>query len=173
MLLREKNPSYLVFMAKVPLDMGFVNNVPADMIIVRFSEIFNLFHLKRLDHSLIFMFSLSLSMTIRRDQTQNVAILDPFYMRESVLMDDGEAIIAAGYIRDFMLENMSKDLFLTTYSPSKSFARRGSISFLAFHFPLPTFLLDCFNYAVRIKTVCSSAFQRNTRMSCILTRGVR
>ena len=117
MLLREKNPSYPVFMAKVPLNMGFVNNVPADMIIVRFSEIFNLFHLKRLDHSLIRLFSLSLSMTIRRDQTPNVAILDPFYMRESVLMDDGDATIAEGYIRDFMLDNMSKDLFLMTYSP--------------------------------------------------------
>ena len=76
-----------------------------------------MFHLKRLDHSLIRLFSLSLSMTIRRDQTPNVAILDPFYMRESVLMDDGDATIAAGYIRNFMLENMSKDLFLMTYSP--------------------------------------------------------
>src|SRR3954469_7476077 len=117
MLLREKNPSYPVFTAKVPLNMGFINNVPADMIIMRFSEIFNLFHLKRLDHSLIRLFSLSLSMTIMRDQTPNVAILYPFYMRESVLMDDGDATIVAGYIRDFMLENMSKDLFLTTYSP--------------------------------------------------------
>ena len=56
-------------------------------------------------------------MTIRRDQTPNVAILDPFYMRESILMDDGDTTIAAGYIKDFMLENTSKDLFLTTYSP--------------------------------------------------------
>ena len=40
-----------------------------------------------------------------------------FYMHESVLMDDGDATIAAGYIRDFMLDNMSKDLFLMTYSP--------------------------------------------------------
>ena len=87
------------------------------MIIVQLSEIFNLFHLKRLDHSLIRLFSLSLSTTIRRDQTPNIAILDPFYMRESVLMDDGDAIIAAGYIKDFMLENTSKVLFLMTYSP--------------------------------------------------------
>src|SRR3954470_23313513 len=101
MLLREKNPSYPVFMAKVPLNMGFINSVPADMIIMRFSEIFNLFHLKRLDHSLVHLFSLSLSMTIRRDQTPNVAILDPLYMCESVLMYDGDATIVAGYIGDF------------------------------------------------------------------------
>ena len=56
-------------------------------------------------------------MTIRRDRIPNITILDPFYMRESVLMDDGDATIAAGYIKDFMLENMSKDSFLTTYSP--------------------------------------------------------
>src|SRR3954468_3225112 len=96
MLLREKNPSYPVFMAKMPLNMGFVNNVPVDMIIMRFSKIFNLFHLKRLDHSLIRLFTLNLSMTIRRDQTPNVAILDPFYMRESVLMDDGDMTITTG-----------------------------------------------------------------------------
>src|ERR1043165_10047410 len=78
MLLREKNPSYRVFMVKVPLNMGFINNVPADMIIVRFSKIFNLFHLKWLDNSLIHLFSLRLSMTIRRYKTPNVAILAPF-----------------------------------------------------------------------------------------------
>ena len=36
MLLREKNPSYSIFMAKVALNMGFINNVPADMIILWF-----------------------------------------------------------------------------------------------------------------------------------------
>src|SRR4051812_33641074 len=117
MLLREKNPSYPVFMAKVPLNMGFINNVPADIIIMRFSEIFNLFHLKRLDHSLIHLFSLSLSTSIRRDNTPSVAILDPFYMRESILMDDGDATLAAVYIREFMLQNADKDSFLMTYSP--------------------------------------------------------
>ena len=104
-------------MAKVPLNMGFITTLPADMIILRFSEIFNLFHLKRLDHSLVRLFSLSMAMTIKRDQTPGVAILDPFYMRESVLMDNGDATLAVGYIKDFMLENASKDLFLTTYSP--------------------------------------------------------
>ena len=56
-------------------------------------------------------------MTIRRDQTPSVAILDNFYMRERVLVDGGDATLTAGYIKDFMLENTSKDLFLTTYSP--------------------------------------------------------
>src|SRR4051812_33049204 len=104
-------------MAKVQLNMGFINNVLADVIILRFSEIFNLFHLKKLDHSLIRLFSPSLSMSIRRDKTPSVAILDPFYMRESILMDDGDATLAEGYIREFMLENADKDSFLMTYSP--------------------------------------------------------
>src|SRR3954452_1167853 len=76
-LLREENPSYSVFMAKVPLNMGFINTIPADMIILRFSEIFNLYHLKRLDHSLIRLFSLSLSMSIRRDQTPTARYWTP------------------------------------------------------------------------------------------------
>ena len=56
-------------------------------------------------------------MTIKRDQTPDVAILDPFFMRESVMMDDGDASLASAYIKDFMLENASKDFFLMTYSP--------------------------------------------------------
>ena len=116
-LLREKHPSYPVFMAKVPLNMGFITTLPADMIILRFSEIFNLFHLYRLDHSLVRLFSLSMAMTVKRDQTPGVAILDPFYMRESVVMDDGDASFASAYIKDFMLQNASKDFFLMTYSP--------------------------------------------------------
>lgn len=76
--------------------MGFINTIPMDMIILRFSKIFNLYHLKRLDHSLIRLFSLSLSMSIRRDKTPSVAILDPFYMREIILMDDGDAALAEG-----------------------------------------------------------------------------
>nr|XP_040253957.2 uncharacterized protein LOC120972560 [Aegilops tauschii subsp. strangulata] len=60
-----------------------------------------------------------MSMSIKRDQTPSVAILDPFYMRESVLMDDGDTSLVAGYIKEFMLENTSKDLFLTTYSPNE------------------------------------------------------
>src|SRR4051812_6243546 len=83
MLLREKNPSYPVFMAKVPLNMGFINNVPAYMIILRFPREIQLVSTKAAGHSLIRLFSLIPSMTIRRDQTPNVAILDPFYMRES------------------------------------------------------------------------------------------
>ena len=58
-----------------------------------------------------------MSMAINRDKTPGVVILDPFYMRETILMDDGDASLAVGYIKDFMLENASKDLFLTTYSP--------------------------------------------------------
>ena len=38
-------------------------------------------------------------------------------MCEGVLMDDRGVTLAAGYIKDFILENMSKDLFLMTYSP--------------------------------------------------------
>ena len=117
MFLREENPSYPVFMAKVPLNMGFINTIPEDMIILRFLEIFNLYHLKRLYNSLIRLFSLSLSMSIRRDKTPSVTILDPFYMRESIFMDNGDAALAARYITDFMLRNADKDSFLMTYSP--------------------------------------------------------
>src|SRR3954462_11097199 len=101
-------------MAKVPLNMGFINTIPADMIILRFSEIFNLYHLKRLDHSLIRLFSLSLSMSIRRDKTPSIAILGPFHMRDRILIGDGDAALAAGYVTDFMLRNADKDSFLMT-----------------------------------------------------------
>ena len=101
----------------MPLNMGFITTIPADMIILRFSEIFNLFHLYRLDHSLVRLFSLSMAMTVKRDKTSGIAILDPFYMCESAVMDDGDASLASVYIKDFMLQNASKDFFLLTYSP--------------------------------------------------------
>jgi hypothetical protein len=48
-LLKMRSPSYPVHVVKVPKGMGFVDNHPAEVFFIRFDDIFNLFHLRRLD----------------------------------------------------------------------------------------------------------------------------
>jgi hypothetical protein len=48
-LLKETNPSYPVFMAKVPAGMGFVDNHTADIFFILYEDVFKLFNAKRLD----------------------------------------------------------------------------------------------------------------------------
>ena len=47
-LLKMKDPAYSVFAAKVPVDWGFCDKPPADVMFLRFDDIFNMFHTRRL-----------------------------------------------------------------------------------------------------------------------------
>jgi hypothetical protein len=58
-LLGMSSPSYPVFMAKVPKGMGFVDGSPGDMFFLRFDDIFDMFHMKRLHHTLVCLVTLS------------------------------------------------------------------------------------------------------------------
>jgi hypothetical protein len=52
-LLKETNPSYPVFTAKVPADVGFIDDHPADIFFISYEDVFNLFNAKRLDYNLV------------------------------------------------------------------------------------------------------------------------
>ena len=106
--LREKDQAYDVFVAKVPLRMGFVEKSPADLLFVRFSDIFDIFHLFRPQHSLVRLFSLDMAMRIHRNNTLDIAIVDPYYMRDSHVAEPGDQRIASEYLTTFMLANMNK-----------------------------------------------------------------
>ena len=43
LLLKDEDPNYPVFTAKVPLDVGFVDEPPADIFFIAFEDIFKLF----------------------------------------------------------------------------------------------------------------------------------
>jgi hypothetical protein len=51
-LLKETNPSYPVFTVKVPADVGFDDDLPADIFFISYEDVFKLFNAKRLDYNL-------------------------------------------------------------------------------------------------------------------------
>ncbi|KAK1692603.1 hypothetical protein QYE76_009300 [Lolium multiflorum] len=53
LLLQDRNPSYPVLMAKVLTGFGFVTTYSADLMIIRYEDIFGLFHMHRLERNLV------------------------------------------------------------------------------------------------------------------------
>lgn len=114
-LIESKDPSYPVFIAMVPKDLGFVESTGADRIVLRFSDIFDMFHSNPLHYSMVRLYSLGLAVQVSRDNTPGIAIADPFYMRHDVLCSVGNQVVASTYLRDFMLANQTKDYILVPY----------------------------------------------------------
>jgi hypothetical protein len=82
-LLKSKSPCYPLHVAKVPTGMGFAEKYPADLCFIRFDDIFNIFRMKMLHHTMVRLVALSLSSQIVKEGMPGIAIMDPFYMRES------------------------------------------------------------------------------------------
>jgi hypothetical protein len=108
---------YPVFVAKVPVGKGFIDTPPADLLFQRYEDIYNMFHVKRLDYSLVRLFSLSMAMKVERERTPGIAIVDPFYMRDSILLAPGDRAVVKDYLQDFMLKNKRKDYILVPFFP--------------------------------------------------------
>ena len=115
--LKSQSPSYPLHVVKVPKDMGFVDKNYGDVFFIRYDDIFNLFHFKRLDRSLVRLVSLSLSHQIIIEKTPNTAIMDPFYMLESNMANHGNRVIVTKQIEDFMVANKHKKILLMPYFP--------------------------------------------------------
>ena len=47
LLLQDKEANYPVFTVKVPKDLDFVHEAPADLFFIAFEDVFNLFHSRR------------------------------------------------------------------------------------------------------------------------------
>ena len=54
-------------------------------------------------------------MDVLRENTTNVAILDPFYFRDGVLANPMDMELVKKYLEDFMLKNKRKDYILMMY----------------------------------------------------------
>ena len=67
-LLKDKDPNYPVFSVKVPEDLNFVQEDPADIFFIAFEDVFNLFYWKRLDYNLVRLYVLNLQMKISRER---------------------------------------------------------------------------------------------------------
>jgi hypothetical protein len=116
-LLLIKYTTYPLLVAKVPTSMGFVETNPSRMILIRLDDIFNIFHMKRLHRTVVQIVALSMASKIIRDGTPRVAIMDPFYVLESVLRVPGDWVIVKKQIEDFLVDNYKKEVILIPYFP--------------------------------------------------------
>jgi hypothetical protein len=123
-LIKETNPSYHVFRVKVPADMGFIDDHPTDIIFISYEDVFKLFNAKRLDYNLVCLYALQRAMKVNREEKPCVAIADPYYMREGMLLNPANHSRAKEYLQKFLLDNKSKKtLFFLTFLSKCTLAR--------------------------------------------------
>ena len=117
LLLKDKQPSYPAFAVKVPKELvDFVQEDPADVFFIAYEDIFKLFHTQRLDYNMVRLYALDMAMKIRRDDTPYVAIVDPYYMRDSHLVEGSKTReTATEYLVRVMLANKRKNALLLPF----------------------------------------------------------
>jgi hypothetical protein len=117
-LLKEKNPTLPVLVAKVPSTVGFVTEGNADKIIVRFDDIFRMFHMQSLHSSIVRLLTLSLAHQLSVENTRSIALVDPYYMQDMYLNNPKGRAKAAKYIQEVLYKNhMHKRIVLLPYFP--------------------------------------------------------
>jgi hypothetical protein len=116
-LLKETNPSYPIFTAKVPTDVGFIDDHPADIFFISYEDVFKLFNAKRLDYNVVRLYALQRAMKVNREQNPSIAIADPYFMREGMLLNPANRARAKNYLQKFLLDNKSKKDILLPYFP--------------------------------------------------------
>ena len=118
-LLQEDEPTYPVLMAKVPdsEQCAFVTTGSADVIFLRFDDIFRMFHMHALHPSMVRLLALSLAHQLCIEDTSGIAIMDPFYMEDIFLHDTKGKAKVKRYIQNFMREHVFKRIHLIPYFP--------------------------------------------------------
>ena len=117
-LLKDKNPNYPMFTAKVPKDLDFVHEAPMDLFFLAYEDVFKLFHSRRLDYNLVRLYAHSVQITIKRESPPNVAVAHPYYMCDSQLVEGSRTRTkAVEYLESFMLRNLGKNNLLVPVFP--------------------------------------------------------
>jgi len=114
-LLKDPNPGYPLYAAKVPKGFGFVDSFPGDVMFLRFDDIFDMYHLKRLYPTFVRLVALRLAYYLSKAENPYIAIMDPYYMVEWIVR--GEPGLVSKYVEDFMVANKDKKLLLVPYFP--------------------------------------------------------
>jgi hypothetical protein len=127
--IREKDPSYLVMMAKVPArkELCFVHVSPGDIFFVRHTDIFDLLNGYRLHDTLVRLFSLNMSMAITRDNLPLLQVADPYFFRDAVLGTEEGIEMAAHYLAAFMERYSDRTVILVAYHPTMPGDRQGCV----------------------------------------------
>ena len=115
--LRMPNPPYPLYLARVPNGMGFVDTYPGDVFFIRFDEIFDLYHMKRLPTVMVRLVALTFAHQVKTEESRNFAIMDPYYMRESNLKTPAARLTVTQFVERFFLENKGKGTLLVPYFP--------------------------------------------------------
>jgi hypothetical protein len=82
---------------------------------LRFDDIFEMFHRRRLDPTLVRLVALSMLHQLMQENTPKLAILDPYNMKDIYLQTEGTHQIVMNYITDFIMANKEKKIFLVPY----------------------------------------------------------
>src|ERR1041385_4668095 len=68
---KDDNPTYLLYMGKVPEGLGFVDKYPGDLFFLRFNDIFDMFHMNALHPSMVRLAALSLAHQLIKENSGN------------------------------------------------------------------------------------------------------
>ena len=64
------------------------------------------------------LYALHEAMKIKRENTLNIAIVDPYYMHDCQLAEgSGEWAMATTYLQQFLVNNKRKDIILLPFFP--------------------------------------------------------
>ena len=89
-----------------------VESAGQDMLILRFADIFDMFHQRPLHHSFVRLYAISMTMKIIRENTPGITIADPYYMRDIHLSTSGDRLNASKYLQALFQACASKDFVL-------------------------------------------------------------
>jgi hypothetical protein len=112
-LLESPNPGYPLFVGKVPKGFGFVDSAPADIMFLRFEDIFKMYHQKRLHQSLVRLVALRMAFDLSKTKNRQVAIMDPYYMQEWIVRNEPGTV--SRYVEEFLVANKDKKAVLVPY----------------------------------------------------------
>ena len=103
----RKKQTYPVFIAKVSKGLGFLTEADdANLLFLRFDDIFRMFHMLPLHLSMVCLVALKLAHQIKMEDTPDIVIVDPYYMQEMFLNNPQGRKEATCYLRNLFLKNV-------------------------------------------------------------------
>jgi hypothetical protein len=92
----------------VPKGLGFIDRGLMSPFLVRHADVFNMFHLRKLPHSIVPLMALGMAPQLAREKNPVVVIIDPFFMLESIVHSQGDDALVEKYIEDFLVDKHDK-----------------------------------------------------------------
>ena len=101
----------------MPEGKCYVDTRPVEVFFLRFDHIFEMFLTRRLDFTIVRLFALHMSSIMKREEVTQICVADPYYMHESLSLDDFERETAREYHQNFMVQNKDREIVLVPYDP--------------------------------------------------------